>query len=180
MDTQTLPILEEERWTIPSAGANYPFGSNFSVSEFFAANAAPRPLPANVIAPPYDKTISSMMRKSLWTVDAEDTVEVVEEILANLDFAPVSVVGSNGAIVGIIGQKELARFHVQHKNVKTVQAWEISRCTMFEVRTVDLIEDVSKLMIDNQIDYLSVTEDGVLKGVVSVLDVLKGLTLFAA
>jgi signal-transduction protein with cAMP-binding, CBS, and nucleotidyltransferase domain len=180
MDTRTLPILEEDSWTNPSTNNNYPFGSNFSVSEFFEPNNAPTALPENLIVPIIEKNISSVMTQNLWTVDANDTIDVVEETMVHHAFTSVSVVGSNGVIVGIIGPKELANFHLQRKNMKVVRAWEISRCMMFEVHPDDLIEEVKKLMIENQIEYLAVTEQGVLKGVVTALDMLKCHTNVAA
>ena len=83
------------------------------------------------------------------------------------------MVGSNGAIVGMIGAAELAQFHIEGKNAKAVQAWEISRITTFEVSPADTVEEVAKLMSDNKIENISVTECGRLKGIVSTQDLLQ-------
>ena len=113
------------------------------------------------------------MDQTLWTVHAEDSIERVMEILAEQNLASAPVVGSNGAIVGMIGPVELAQFHADGKNAKAVQAWEISRITLFEVSPGDSVEDVAKLMTENKIEHISVTECGRLKGIVSTQDLLQ-------
>ena len=119
------------------------------------------------------KPISDVMEETLWTVHAEDSIEKVEEIFAAQGLASAPVVGSNGAIVGMIGAPELAAFHAEGKNSKAVQAWEISRIKTFEVSPTDTVEDVAKLMTENKIENISVTEFGRLKGIVSAQDLLQ-------
>jgi Mg/Co/Ni transporter MgtE len=62
--------------------------------------------------------ISSVMEQTLWTVDDENTIEKVEEILAEQGLTSAPVVGSNGAVVGMIGSQELVQFHAEGKNAK--------------------------------------------------------------
>jgi len=119
--------------------------------------------------------ISSVMAHDLWTVDSQASIDMVEEILSTHGLSSVPVAGSNGEIIGIIGTHELAQFLVDGKNAKAVRAWEISRCTKFEVSVGDTITDVSKLMTENKIDYIAVTEHGRLRGVVSALGVLQAV-----
>jgi predicted transcriptional regulator len=119
------------------------------------------------------KPISAVMEEKLWTVHAEDSIDKVEEIFATQNLTSAPVVGSNGAIVGMIGAPELAAFHAGGKNAKAVHAWEISRIKTFEVSPTDTVEDVAKLMTENKIENISVTEFGRLKGVVSAQDLLQ-------
>lgn len=119
--------------------------------------------------------ISDVMDRTLWTVHAEDSIEQVEGILAEQGLTSAPVVGSNGAIVGMIGTPELVQFHADGKNAKAVQAWEISRIKHFEVSPGDTVEDVAKLMAENKVESVSVTECGRLKGVVSTQDLLQEL-----
>ena len=119
------------------------------------------------------RPISSVMEHTLWTVHAENTIEKVEEILTEQGLTSAPVVGSNGAIVGMIGNQELVQFHAEHKNPKAVQAWEISRIKVFEVSPNDTVEEVAKLMAENKIEHISVTECGRLKGIVSTQDLLQ-------
>lgn len=134
----------------------------------FDSQAGSEALAAHVSRP-----ISSVMDETLWTVHAEDSIERVMEILAEQGLGSAPVVGSNGAIVGMIGTVELAQFHAEGKNAKAVQAWEISRITLFEVNPGDSVEEVAKLMTENKIENISVTECGRLKGIVSTQDLLQ-------
>ena len=121
------------------------------------------------------KPISDVMDQTLWTVHAEDSIDKVESLFASEHLTSAPVVGSNGAIVGMIGAAELAAFHAEGKNAKAVQAWEISRIKTFEVNPTDTLEDVAKLMTENKVENISVTEFGRLKGVVSSQDLLQEL-----
>lgn len=124
-------------------------------------------------ARPVSPPISTVMVKNLWTVHAEDNIEKVKETMHQEGLSSVPVMGSNGVIVGIIGAKELAQFATENKNPNVVCAWEISRCTDFEVAPEATIAEVSSLMTHDQIDYIAVTEQGVLLGAVTPLDILR-------
>lgn len=132
------------------------------------ANAVSDELAAKVHQP-----ISAVMDHTLWTVHAQDSIAQVEEILTGQGLTSAPVVGSNGAIVGMIGTPELVQFHADGKNAHAVQAWEISRIRHFEVSPGDTVEDVAKLMADHKVASVSVTECGRLKGVVSTQDLLQ-------
>lgn len=133
------------------------------------------PAGAEALVAQVSRPISEVMEQILWTVHAEDSIERVEQILAEQGLSSAPVVGSNGAIVGMIGQSELAQFHIEGKNAKAVQAWEISRIKSFEVSPGDSVEDVAKLMAENKIENISVTECGRLKGIVSTQDLLQDI-----
>lgn len=130
---------------------------------------------AEALAAQVSRPISEVMEHTLWTVHAEDSIERVEQILAEQNLSSAPVVGSNGAIVGMIGQAELAQFHIDGKNAKAVQAWEISRIKSFEVSPGDSVEEVAKLMAENKIENISVTECGRLKGIVSTRNLLQDI-----
>lgn len=131
------------------------------------------PVPSDELIATVSQPISSVMDHTLWTVHAENSIEKVEEILAEQGLTSAPVVGSNGAIVGMIGTQELVQFHAEGKNAKAVQAWEISRIKVFEVSPGDTVEEVAKLMAENKIENISVTECGRLKGIVSTQDLLQ-------
>lgn len=133
------------------------------------------PAPADEPAAHAGRPISAVMDATLWTVHAEDSIERVEQILADQGLSSAPVVGSNGAVIGMLGAVELAQFHLDGKNAKAVQAWEISRITAFEVSPGDTLEDVARLMSDNKVENISVTEFGRLKGIVSTRDLLQEL-----
>ncbi len=121
------------------------------------------------------RPISAVMDRTLWTVHAEDSIEKVEEILGGQNLKSAPVVGSNGAIVGMIGGQELSQFHSEGKNAKAVQAWEIARIRTFEVAPGDSVEEVAKLMAEHKVENISVTECGRLIGIVSTQDLLNDM-----
>ncbi len=170
------PVIDEPMPTIPSQDNTIDFTpnslANLLVSESLVV--APQETPSQSdLASRVGRPISAVMDRTLWTVHAEDTIERVEEILTQQNLASAPVVGSNGAIVGMIGPPELVQFHADGKNAKAVKAWEISRIRSFEVSPNDSMEEVAKLMAENKVETMSVTEFGQLKGVVSTQDLLQ-------
>ncbi|HSY28119.1 MAG TPA: CBS domain-containing protein [Burkholderiaceae bacterium] len=175
MDQQLKAMSDQDRWNFSEQEFENRVGGILDSAEFHSpldrwlvetemAAARIRKL---------DEPVSSVMEKSLWAVSAIDTVAKVEEMLFTLSTSSVPVIGSNGVIVGIIGPQELTQFLLDGKNAKATRAWEISRCTLFEVNPDESVETVAKLMVENKLDYIAVTEQGVLKGVVSMPDLMQ-------
>jgi CBS domain-containing protein len=124
-----------------------------------------------------DKPISTMMRKSVWTVDSEDTIERVEELLHAHRLSSVPVVDSKGVIFGIISASDLAHFHAARKNPKAVRAWEICTYKPIEVGPNATIGEVAKLMVKNKIHHVVVSENRLVVGFVSSLDFVEQYVL---
>src|SRR5450631_77964 len=110
MDKQSFPILDQDRWAISAADIEGRIGGILDSAVFSFPAESPKVATARFGAPKTNKPISSMMDPNAWTIDAEDTIEKVEEILSRQSSSAVPVMGSNGAIVGIIGPQELAQF----------------------------------------------------------------------
>jgi CBS domain-containing protein len=126
-----------------------------------------------------DRPISYMMSKSAWTVDSEDTVERVEELLNSHRLSSVPVVDSKDVIFGIISASDLAHFHAARKNPRAVRAWEICTYKPIEVAPTATVGEVARLMVENKIHHVVVCENRTVVGFVSSLDfveqyVLKG------
>jgi len=123
--------------------------------------------------------ISQMMTKSAWTVDTEQTVETVQHLLNLRGLSSVPVADSKGAVFGIISAADLLLFHSEGKNPKAIKAWEICTRKPIEVGPATPIGEVARLMVENKIHHVVVTENGKVQGIVSSLDfvqqyVLKG------
>ena len=169
MDKQSFPTLDQDRWTLSEKLAEDRIDAQLEAVDFHSAIAAPFIEHAAASGMP----VSSIMKICLWTVHAEDTIEKVEQILSEHALSSAPVLGSDGAIVGMIGTQELVLFHSLEKNSKVVRAWEISLCKNFEVNPGDSVEDVARLMAEHKIDHIAVTQMGSLQGVVSVQDVMQ-------
>lgn len=172
MDDQLLPFTPPDPATLAAIHAPVP---QRQAPHDSAAPAAADPALDSALATRVSRPIAEVMDRTLWTVHAEDTIEQVEAAMAAHGLASIPVVGSNGAIIGMIGAPELAQFLIDGKNPKAVQAWEISRIRSFEVSAADSVEDVAKLMAEAKIESVSVTECGRLKGVVSTGDLLQDI-----
>lgn len=131
-----------------------------------------------------DRPISSMpisriMRKSVWTVDSEESIERVEDLLITHHLSSVPVVDSQGALFGIISAPDLVIFHAARKNAKAARAWEICTHKPIVVGPATPIGEVASLMVKNRIHHVVVSENKRIAGIVSSLDfveqyVLKG------
>ena len=128
MDKQTRPPMDQDRWAISAKDIESRIGGVLDSAIFFPSVGSP---PAKAAERKFGKLISSVMQKQLAAVDASDTVAQVQQALAAQTCASVPVIGSNGAIVGIIGPRELAQFLADKKNPKVARARENRRCTMF-------------------------------------------------
>jgi predicted transcriptional regulator len=173
-----LPEIEPERLAAASNMIEFDTSLEARVLEAVTAEPEVAATPAEVavaaeLVSTVHKPIAEVMDQTLWTVHAEDPIDKVEAFLAAQGLSSAPVVGSNGAIVGMIGAPELAAFHAEGKNPKAVQAWEISRIKTFEVNPTDTVEEVAKLMAENKVETISVTEFGFLKGVVSSQNLLQ-------
>ena len=168
-----MPSAQAELATIEFA----PVADISDAGAIKAASVAPahEPTPGPGPATHASRPISAVMDQTLWTVHAEDSIERVIEILAEQNLSSAPVVGSNGAIIGMIGVQELSQFHADGKNAKAVQAWEIARIKAFEVSPADTVEAVAKFMAENKIENISVTECGRLKGIVSTQGLLQDM-----
>lgn len=125
--------------------------------------------------------VSLMMHKRVWTASTEDTIERVDEILISHQLSSVPVVDPKGAVFGILSAPDLMRWHAERDDPRTkaVRAWEICTYRPVEVRPDTPMREVAELMVRHKIHHVLVTEDHLVKGIVSALDfveqyVLKG------
>ncbi len=121
--------------------------------------------------------ISDMMTKSVWTANTEDTIDKVEDLLNLHRISSVPVVDSEGVIFGIISAPDLIHFHAERKNAKAIRAWEICMHRPIEVSPSMPIGDVAKLMVNNRIHHVVVTENRRVQGFVSALDFVEQYVL---
>ena len=118
-------------------------------------------------------TIAGIMCASLVTVDMRDTVLRVEEVLNQHNLSSVPVVDpERGDCFGIISLKDVAHFRSAKRNPSAVLAWEMCTYKPLTAGPQSSIENVARLMVEHRIHHVVVVEDGVLKGLVSSLDVI--------
>lgn len=121
-----------------------------------------------------DPPISSMMAKQPMTVDMDDTVGQVEDVLRlnNLSAVPV-VERVNGSVMGIISARDLVGFHALKRDPAAIRAWEICTYRPAEVSPDAPVSEVARLMAGRGIHHVVVTENREVKGIVSALDFVR-------
>jgi signal-transduction protein with cAMP-binding, CBS, and nucleotidyltransferase domain len=125
-----------------------------------------------------NKPISSMMTRQTKTVTMDASVTQAEQLMRQSAVSALPVVenktsGAGGNLVGIISAKDLMRFHQSKRDANAVSAWEI--CTYKPIATsADTdISAVAKLMVDNAVHHIVITENTQIVGIVSALDFVR-------
>jgi CBS domain-containing protein len=117
------------------------------------------------------------MEKNIITVDLDTTAEHVEEILDSHKLSCVPVIDPKGKCFGIISATDFVHFHNAHKNPKAEKAWEVCTHKTIEVSPDISIEEASELMVKYKIHHLMVTDNNVMKGIVSSIDIIRACLL---
>lgn len=119
-----------------------------------------------------DKPISSLMKKQVITVNTEDTVESVTQLLASKRLSCVPVVDSKGKCFGIISAADLVRFHSLRKNPRIEKAWEVCSPKIIHVTPERTVQEVVELLIKNKIHHVFIIENDIIRGIVSMTDLI--------
>ncbi len=117
-----------------------------------------------------DKPISLLMDKHITTVDFNDTIFKVEELMNSRKLSFVVVIDSNKNCFGVISYPDIVRFHVQGKNSKNERAWELCTHKVIEVSSDTSTRETAKLMIKKKIHHVVITENNLITGIVSSND----------
>jgi len=120
-----------------------------------------------------DKPISSLMEKYITTVDINDTVDKVEELLDSHKLSCVPVVDSKGGCFGVISAPDLVHFHAIRKNPRAVRAWEVCTHKIIEVSPDISVKEAAELMVKNKVHHIVITENEIIRGIVSSIDIVE-------
>ena len=114
--------------------------------------------------------IATLMQDALITVDADDTVEHVKRVLAENQLNFVLVVDTRRFCCGIIHRRDVREFHASQRNARACYAWEICTPHLIDVSPDTSIAEAASLVARRRIPEIVVTEDGILKGLVTAND----------
>jgi CBS domain-containing protein len=118
--------------------------------------------------------ISSLMQRTISSVDMDDTVAQVEALLATNHLTWVPVLGaSRGQVVGAISAWDIVNFHAQKRNADTTLAWQMCSHKPIVVDSETPLALVASLMLEGGIHHVVVTDRNGLAGVVSSLDFVR-------
>jgi len=118
--------------------------------------------------------ISSLMQRRVWTVDMDDTVARVGELLAEHELSWAPVLESGRDTVGVISASDLLQFHKQGGDPMTTRAWQLCTYKPISVDEGTPLGDVARAMVERRIHHVVVTSSGAgIAGVVSSLDFVR-------
>ena len=120
-----------------------------------------------------DRPISALMQKNITTVDIDDTVDSVEEILNSHKLSCVPVIDLNGNCFGVISSPDLVHFHAIRKNPRTERAWEVCTHKIIEVSPDTSVKEAAKLMVKDKIHHIVIAENEIIRGIVSSIDLVE-------
>ncbi len=121
-----------------------------------------------------NKQITSLIEESVITVALNDTVETVEKVLDSHHLSCVPVINAQGECFGVISAPDLVHFHNARKNPIAERAWEMCTHKTIAVSADISVKEAAELMVKNNIHHLVVVEDGLVRGIVSSIDILRG------
>lgn len=130
--------------------------------------------------------IKDVMTKDPICVEEGISVVKAKEIMVQHNFGKLPVIDKQKKLVGIITKNDIAK--VSPSNATTLDKYEIAalldkltcgKCMTKKVVTVtedDVIEEVAKIMIDNEIGCVPVLKDDVVIGIVTESDLFAMFT----
>jgi CBS domain-containing protein len=113
------------------------------------------------------------MEKAIYVVELNDTVEHVEEVLKKHHLSCVPVVDADGVCFGVISASDLVYFHSINKKSNVERAWEICSRPIIEISSEISIVEAAEIMVENKIHHLVVTENKLIVGIVSTIDLVR-------
>jgi acetoin utilization protein AcuB len=117
-------------------------------------------------------TAKDLMTRSPVAIDANAPVSKAVALLASLDIRHLPVVGTSGALVGIISDRD-----VYGEVTPDAAASTVMSAPVHSARTDADVKTLAKLMIDYKIGAVPIVEaDNTLVGIVSYVDILRSLT----
>ena len=108
------------------------------------------------------------------TVQPEASVRELLDGLADRNIGAMVVVGSAGAIAGIVSERDVVRrLHEHGPDVLDFTVAEIMTSVVATCGMESSVNELSELMTENRVRHIPVVVDGRLAGIVSIGDVVK-------
>jgi CBS domain-containing protein len=120
-----------------------------------------------------NNTITSVMEAVVITAGLDDTVHQVEEVLDSYKLSCVPVIDPKGKCFGVISATDLVHFHTVRRNPMAERAWEVCTHKTIEVSPGITVHEAAELMVKNKIHHLVVTENKLIKGIASSIDLIR-------
>lgn len=124
-----------------------------------------------------EQLISSLMEKHVTSVNLEDSIGRVEDILDTHKLSCVPVVDAENQCFGVISAPDLVHFHRLRKNPASAKAWEICTHRVIAVSPQLSVREAAELMVAHRIHHLVVVDGEAIIGIVSAIDLVRDYLL---
>ena len=120
-----------------------------------------------------ESNVENIMTKSPITVEMQDTMASVNEVLNAHGLSCVPVIDPDKQdCFGIVSLKEVSRLKAKKINLQTVRAWEVCTYKPQTVTPDTPIREVLKLMVNQRLHHIVIARNGKIEGFVSTFDVI--------
>lgn len=108
------------------------------------------------------------------TTPPETSVVDIARVLKGKGVGAIVVMGETGLVAGIISERDIIHGIAMHGNrALEMPVWELMTGEVITCKRNDTINDALQVMVDHACRHLPVVEEGELKGLVSISDVVK-------
>ena len=116
--------------------------------------------------------VSSLMQRQVWSIDRDSSGVELERLLVerHLTWAPVL---ESKRVMGVISAADLMQFKAQGRDPAGVRAWQLCTYKPITVSPDTPIRDVARLMVENQVHHVIVSDHSGIVGVVSSMDFVR-------
>jgi CBS domain-containing protein len=116
-----------------------------------------------------------IMTKKVVSVSPDVSIKTIAEKMSAKNISSLIVV-DNKKPIGIISERDIVQKTISSKRALTAKS--IMSSPVLSIQPRDSVSNAAKLMKENNIRHLLVTENNTLKGIISETDVLRGETEF--
>lgn len=113
---------------------------------------------------------NEIMSTPVITTNGTSKLSSVKELFKKYNISSAPVVDEEGEIEGIISSTDLAAVYNDDLQVRNIMTSRSHVCAI-NAR----VQDVAKKMLDEKIHHIIVMDNGKIQGMISSLDVIKGL-----
>ena len=108
------------------------------------------------------------------TIGPDETVAATARLLNAKRIGAILVCDANGKVVGVISERDIIRgIAVNGERALEMQVRDLMTSEVIACKPTDTIAEVMKMMTVRRFRHMPVIEDGELKGMISIGDVVK-------
>ena len=116
-----------------------------------------------------------IMTKVVESTSPSSTLSSISKKMARKEISCILVV-ENRKPVGIISERDFVKKVLSHPKKEKILAKDIMSSPVLSIKPKETVSNAAKLMSDNKIRHILVTDNNSVKGIITETDVLRGET----